>query len=447
MNTKKIAYLLILSFCNCFLASYCPHKVCHAAHNWSDGGNNISVSIVKEYLQSWHEVGRPVELRAEASDPDTEYCPCESSYPSHSGTRYNNLTYSWTGTYVLSPTNLSTILWKAIDYTPVQGMDTIQVEVDDVAILNDECDTGELDDTAATASLALGGWQTKASLVVSGTNMSTPQTVTAYELEYYDYSDFQVLDEPMKNIEISLNSSHILLGFYADDTVISPNPGSVTLTPITTQATWTLSCIPANVDGGPAWNADVEGFVHCFVNRVIDGDIISNVWDNDADLNALSCDISVTVQPPGSPIGINIDPDFELGSDEARSQVAIGFGYQSDVAFPDTSFKGKAEHKDDSNAHSYSGENPYIKTTSLDAGTAGKDNAKHWVVDRDGDLTAQMQSSTEGGIEGVESKINVEGQWLYNEMFIHAWQQGTLTYEVGYPYYRGTPNDNPSWSW
>jgi hypothetical protein len=435
MIVKRLSYVLVLVLCSHCFADYCPHRYCHSSHVWSNCSGISDITFVKKHSQSWHDVGRPTMVRAVAEDPDYTYCPVE---PSHTGTVLDSLTYSWTSSkdYIVGATTYHYITWCATSYTPEPG-DKISVTVDDVASMH-VCDTGDRDDNPKTRDdLYLGAWQTIATVVASGTNNPVPIELVAYETEYYDYNDYEPTGAPMKETSpISLNSNHISLGNYNDETVISPNPGSVTLSPaVTSEATWTISCVPDD-----AWSADVQGTAYCYADRIIDGDIISKVWDDDADFSGLDVSVGVTF---GAPISITIAADFDLENDNARSQVAMGFGWQGDLAFQ-TGYHGKIEHADDSNAHSYSGTTPYTKTTSIDSGSYLKIIGGD--VKNPGSLSAEMKTQTEGWTQGKESQeLAYPIGYIYYDMYGEIWQEGTIKYKVGAPSYGGTPHNNPNW--
>ena len=369
---------------------------------------------------------------------DTEYCPCEVSYPNHSGERSDTFTYNWDeGMYLVGDLDGQIVSWRATDYTPddPEAVDIVHVWVNDNADIPDECDTGSRNDLTTLASISLGAWKTKAKLIVSGTNMSVPQNVVIYDTDCWNFAEDIPGTVTYKHIDISIDSSTISLGNYNDDSVVT---GTEALGMITSQANWTMSCVPVDM-----WNADEDGTVFCRVDRIINGEIISRVWDEDDDSNSvMSADVQVTFPTP-FPVSIGITPHFHFDDvEDCRSQVCVGFGYKSDTAFGDVGFQGTKEHEDDSNAHHYLIGTPHTKTTNI----SDSSSPQIWPVDTaSGVLSSMMKTQTEGWIKAVERAEIVPYGTMYWDMRVEAWQDGTVRYSVGEPSYEGTPHDNESW--
>ncbi len=284
----------------------------------------------------------------------------------------------------------------------------------------------------------MGAWQAAASMVVSGTNKPTPQTATAYEEEYFDYHIYPpFVDTPAKDISVSLNSNHISIGNYDDNTLISPNPQEVALYPIvTTQADWNMFCVPDN-----AWAADVSGFVACTIDKQITGHIWSKVWDNGPAVGG--GDVSVSVDLGIPPISIGISKTFDLSNAMARSQVAMGLGYQTDVSFLGMPYQGEFEHRDDSNFYWFGDTTPNIAYTSIESPWSGRT----WCVSKasDSDKTASMRTKTEGWVKAKETLTYDQGGQIHFDAYGEVWQAGTITYRIWAPYYYGERHSNPDW--
>jgi hypothetical protein len=442
MRTVKSGCLFVLVLCTLSLATDCPypgyHHPCGQVHNWSLGNPLYISGIVREHAQIWHHVGTQTRFHVNVDDWDYVDC-CASA--DHTGNVPDNLFFSWEGQDLIEPADGYTAVWWPRHYTATTI--PIKVHVWNLAYMLDcWCDAGERDDSDQEKTIQVGAWQAQATMTVSGTNKIVPETATALELEYYDYSvyPYELTGAPPKDIPVSLNSSHISLGNYDDNVLISPDPQEVTLTPaITSQAEWTMSCLPSD-----AWDADAGGFVQCVVDRQITGHIRSKVWDDDVDISGGSVTVGVSFVAP--PLSISVSHDFDLASDAARSQVAVGFGSKSDV--PGAPYESKVEHTDDSNLYMYTGTDPYIGMKSIDFPWS----PKVWCTDRSSNKkTSSMMTKTEGWVKAQESTTYVsQGPGMppmevHNDAYVEAWQAGTITYRLTAPLYYGTKHANPNW--
>jgi hypothetical protein len=444
MKTGNIVGLSCVFVCVlqgfCF-AQGCPHyPLCAGVHTYSPA-DPITVSIVKQCDQNWHPVGRMSKFHAVVEDWDSY--TCSSCNPCVTLGWWTDVLYcAWDGEYLLSPRTGTTVTWRPTAYTATATPIWLHV-TDQAYIRTCGCDAGSRDDddwpvNGRDGIFYMGAWEAGASMVVSGTNKPTPETKTVWASEYYDFVTRQLTGAPQKVASASLASaSHIVLGNKDDDTVISPNPQEAHLAPITSQAVWTMFCRPED-----KWIADMNGTVNCYVNRMVDGHIRSEVWDNDSDVPDGSVDVGVAF---GSPIAITISRTFNYGGSRSRGQVAVGFGYQSDnLSFNGYGYQGSVEHEDDSNLHSYPGGLPSPLTTHIDIPWSGS----CWTADKSssGVKTATLRTMTEGWIKGKEDSWWVPNWYVYADMYVEAWTDGTITYGVASPYYVGYPHENPAWN-
>ena len=439
----------LLLVCLCFsvvpaLADYCPHRDCRQPHVWEDNNNDFHVWIDKQYLQTWHPIGRTVKFRGDGADIDRwSCCSCTNSDWEYIITDWC-WDHNWSGSqYLRNPKDQYQVSWNAWDSTPTTTPDIITYDGIDTYGIH-ICDVGERKDETASTTVEIGAFKVGVAIVSNSYTQSgaDQQLGTIWQTEYYNYNlavtNFVAAQPKIHTHDVTTNEAS--LSKYINDGKPDPYCMSKVLHRVTSDVSWTFLCAP---DVG--WGEDTSGFVTCNVGAAFDAEISSQVYEFPQIVPTTGTPaIDFTLLIPGlkdalTDIGNRLTDAFgEQNPGDAQAIAAVVTALESND-FPNMEFD--REHTHDSNTYSWlvvNGVHVEAKSRSTSLGSGLDSILFSWTEPKqNGDYQAEANSITAGGI--ALNVNNLGGN-------IKAQQEGNIEFGASHPKYTlGTPIYNPEW--